>query len=176
MSTQSDPRYPIGKFVPPAETSIDAIRVAVSVLAEFPERLREAVDGLSPEQFDTPYRQGGWTVQQVVHHVADSHSTALFRVKKALTEDWPTLPGYNEAEFAKLADMGALPSWSLDLIQSVHGRWVMLLEAFDYGEWKRGFVHSERGRMPLDFVTLNYAWHSAHHLAHINHLRLREGW
>ena len=176
MQVTVDPRYPIGKFAPRPESSADDLVAAISVLAELPERLRESVHNFTPTKFNTPYREGGWTVRQLVHHIADSHSTALFRVKKALTEDWPILPGYNEADFANLPDVGAPPEWSLDLIQGVHGRWVMLLRGLDEEQWKRGFMHAERGRMSLDFVTLNYAWHSSHHLAHITNLRLREGW
>lgn len=176
MPVNFDPRYPIGKFAPPELISSAERRSAILSLAEMPELLREAVRKLTQEQLNTPYREGGWTVRQVIHHIADSHSTALFRVKKALTEDWPTVPGYSEAAFAALPDVSAPIEWSLELIESVHARWVMLLQALHDAQWARGFIHQERGRMALDFVTLNYAWHSRHHLAHITHLRSQQGW
>lgn len=176
MPISSDPRYPIGQFVPPHEISPVELRSAILSLAEMPELLREAVRKLNTEQMNTPYRDGGWTVRQVVHHLADSHSTALFRLKKALTEDWPTVPGYSEKDFAMLPDVAAPAEWSLELIESVHARWVMLLQTLSEEQWKRGFIHAERGRQVLDFVTLHYAWHSRHHVAHINHLRAKQGW
>ena len=176
MPVAADPQYPIGRFQPPDVISPAQRNSAILSLAEMPELLRESVRKLTQEQMNTPYRDGGWTVRQVVHHVADSHSTALFRVKKALTEDWPTVPGYSEKDFAMLPDVAAPAEWSLELIESVHARWVMLLQALEEPQWKRGFIHAERGRQSLDFVTLHYSWHSRHHVAHINHLRVQQGW
>ncbi len=176
MQAPADPRYPIGTFEPPATaTPADRSR-AVLTLAEVPTLLRDAVSNLSAEQLDTPYREGGWTFRQVVHHVADSHATALFRVKKALTEDWPTVPGYDEAKFAELADSSAPIECSLRLIESVHSRWVMLLRQLDDQQWMRGYMHAERDRQVLDVVVLNYAWHSLHHTAHVTNLRVMKGW
>ena len=162
-----DSRYPVGKFTAPSLITADERVYAIATLAELPSRLRNAVEDLNPEQFDTPYRDGGWTVRQVVHHVADSHMNALVRVKLALTEDWPTVKTYDEAAWAKLHDMAAPVEWSLELVEGVHARWVMLLQSMTEEQWTRGFNHSERGKMALDVATLLYAWHSAHHLAHI---------
>jgi uncharacterized damage-inducible protein DinB len=171
-----DPRYPIGKFAPPTTITAEDRRYAIQTLADMPELLREAVRGLDDEQMNTPYREGGWTVRQVVHHLADSHMIAFYRLRKALTEDWPQVEGYSEKTFAMLPDLAAPEEWSLELIESVHARWVMLLQAMEEAQWKRGFKHSERGPMALDVATILYAWHSRHHVAHINHLRSREGW
>jgi hypothetical protein len=174
--TTHDPRYPIGKFVAPETITPEDRRYALVSLAEMPELLRDAIRGLKREQVDTPYRDGGWTVRQVVHHIADSHMTAFFRLRKALTEDWPTVEGYNEASFATLHDITAPVEWSLELVEGVHARWVMLLQSLTDDQWQRGFNHAERGKMNIEFATLLYAWHSRHHLAHITHLRTARGW
>jgi len=171
-----DPRYPLGPFVPPATITPDDLRDAIHTLAQMPELLRESLRHLSTSKIDTPYRQGGWTVRQVVHHVADSHSTAFFRVRKALTEDFPTLPGYDEAAFAKLVDSTAPPEWSLNIIEGIHARWVMLLQSLTEAQWQRGFNHAERGPQKLDVATIHYAWHARHHVAHITNLRSEKGW
>ena len=176
MSVSQDPRYPIGEFVPPETITPEDRHNAILTLAEMPELLREAVRNFNAEQIDTPYRDGGWTIRQVVHHVADSHMTAFHRLRKALTEDWPEVPGYDEKAFAELPDLVAPLEWSLELIESVHARWVMVLQALREDQWHRGFRHSERGPTALDMATLNYAWHSRHHLAHITRLRARKGW
>jgi uncharacterized damage-inducible protein DinB len=171
-----DPKYPVGRFTPPATITPDERTGAIATLAELPEQLRNAVDGLSFAQLSTPYRVGGWTVRQVVHHVADSHMNALIRVKLALTEDWPTIKPYDEAAWAKLHDVVAPVEWSLELIESLHARWVMLLQSLDEGQWQRGFNHPENGPMTVEMTTLLYAWHSSHHVAHITHLRAKENW
>ena len=176
MSASQDPCYPIGKFVPPETITPEDRHNAILTLAEMPELLREAVRNFNAEQIDTPYRDGGWTVRQVVHHIADSHMTAFHRLRKALTEDWPEVPGYDERAFAELPDLAAPLEWSLELIESLHARWVMLLQALREDQWHRGFRHSERGPTALDLATLNYAWHSRHHVAHITRLRSRKGW
>jgi hypothetical protein len=123
-----DPRYPVGRFTAPSTISPDERTDAIATLAELPEQLRNAVDGLSFAQLSTPYREGGWTLRQVVHHVADSHMNALVRVKLALTEDWPTIKPYDEKAWAMLHDVAAPVEWSLELIESLHARWVMLLQ------------------------------------------------
>lgn len=172
----ADPRYPIGNFQKPETITQEDLRYAIQTLAELPEQLREAVRGCNAGHENTPYREGGWTVRQLIHHVADSHATALFRVKKALTEDWPEIVPYNEAGFAELADSHAPVEWSLELIEAVHARWVMLLESLTPEQWQRGFRHPERGRQSLEVATLLYAWHSRHHTAHITSLRARMDW
>ena len=172
----SDPRYPIGKFVSPDIVMPEDRRYAILTLAEAPEQLREAVRPLDADQMNTPYRKGGWTVRQVVHHIADSHMTAFYRLRRALTEDWPEVHGYNESAFAMLPDVIAPVEWSLSIIESVHARWVMVLQSMTEEQWQRGFRHTERGPMRLDLATMLYAWHARHHVAHINHLRAQEGW
>jgi hypothetical protein len=134
------------------------------------------VEGLSDEQLNTPYREGGWTVRQLVHHIADSHMTAFHRLHKALTEDWPVVLGYDEKTFAMLHDSMAPVAWSLDILDGVHARWVMLLQSLTDEQWKRGFKHQERGPMALDYATMLYAWHSQHHVAHIRALQSQQGW
>ncbi len=171
-----DLRYPIGQFPNPATVSVAERDDAIATLAGLPAQLRGAVATMSQEQLETPYREGGWTVRQVVHHVADSHMNAVIRVRLALTEDWPTIKAYNEKAWAELPDAKAPVEWSVDAIERVHARWVMLLESLDETQWQRGFVHPERGRSSLAQATLLYQWHSKHHLAHIVNLRTRSNW
>jgi uncharacterized damage-inducible protein DinB len=170
-------RFPIGRFTPPAST-LPGIRAAhIQTLRLLPERLRAAVSGLSQAQLDTPYREGGWTVRQLVHHVADSHSVCLVRFKLALTEDWPTISPYDETAWANLADSRLHPAEvSLRLIDALHQRWVALVESMAEEEFQRGFVHPERGRQNLATTLALYDWHSRHHTAHITSLRARQGW
>jgi uncharacterized damage-inducible protein DinB len=171
-----DPRYPVGRFTPPSTISPNDRTDAIATLAELPEQLRNAVDGLSFAQLSTPYREGGWTLRQVVHHVADSHMNAYIRVKLALTETWPTIKPYDEAAWAKLHDVAAPVEWSLELVESLHARWVMLLQSLDDQQWKCGCHHPENGPMTVELLALLYSWHSRHHVSHITHLRARENW
>ena len=172
-----DLRYPIGRFSPPA-TSVAGIRAAhIQTVRLLPERLRAAVAGLNDVQLDTPYREGGWTVRQVVHHLADSHAVAYIRCKLALTEDWPTIKPYDEAAWAKLADSRLLPvDVSLALIDALHARWVALLESLSEEDFQKGYNHPERGRVNLAKALAMYDCHSRHHTAHITGLRARQGW
>ncbi len=172
----NDPRYPIGQFAAPATITLEDRRFAILTLAELPEQMREAVRSLDEDQRNTPYRPDGWTVRQVVHHTADSHMIAFDRLRRALTEDWPTVYGYDEKAFATLADVQAPLEWSLEIIESVHARWIMVLQSLTEDQWARGVKHSERGRMRVDVATMLYAWHSRHHVAHITHLRAQQGW
>ncbi len=176
MSAESDPRYPIGHFQVPAEILADDRLLAIATLAELPSELRNAVRGFDGAQLETPYREGGWTVRQVVHHLADSHMNALTRVKLALTEEWPTIKPYDQEAWARLHDAAGPIEWSLELIESLHARWVMLLQSLSEAQWRRGYEHPENGRETLDVVTLRYAWHSRHHVAQVKHLRQREEW
>jgi len=172
-----DPRYPVGRFKRPEQLTPEARVAAIAALADLPTKLNHAVQGLNRRQLDTPYRDGGWTVQQLVHHIADSHMNAFLRVRYALTEDWPTIKPYNEKLWAILDDSTAAPvAWSLTLLENLHARWVMLLEALTEEQWARGMVHPENGPMTVEMATLLYAWHSRHHVAHIMRLREREGW
>lgn len=174
--SEHDPRYPIGRFEKPAIITPDDRVRAIGTLAELPEMLRNAVDHLDTAQLSTPYREGGWTVRQLVHHMADSHMNAFIRMRLALTEDWPTIKPYDEEAWARLRDSAAPVEWSLELVESLHARWVMLLQSLSEEQWQRGFVHPENGPMTLDVMTLVYAWHSMHHVAHITHLRAKEEW
>ena len=177
MIDLDDLRYPIGKFSPPA-SSMAGIRAAhIQTLRLLPERLRAATRGLSDHHLDTPYREGGWTVREVVHHIGDSHINAYVRFKLALTEDWPTIKPYDEAAWAALSDSRWLPiEGSLNLIEALHGRWVGLLESLTEDDFLKGYVHPESGRVNLAKALSLYDWHSRHHTAHITHLCKRMGW
>jgi len=152
------------------------LKNAIATLAETPGLLRNAVEGLNAAWLGTPYREGGWTIRQVVHHVADSHMNAFIRVRLALTEDWPTIKPYDESAWANLHDALAPVEWSLELVESLHARWVMLLTSLTPVQLQRGFRHPENGPTTIEVATLLYAWHSRHHIAHITHLRAKEGW
>lgn len=171
-----DPKYPVGRFVRPEKVTPHERMAAIAALAELPGKLSRAVEGLSREQLDTPYREGGWTVRQLVHHIADSHMNAFVRVRLALTEDWPTITPYDEKAWAVLRDSAAPAGWSVSLIENLHARWVMLLESLTDEQWERGMKHPVNGPLTIAMATLLYAWHSRHHVAHITRLREREGW
>jgi hypothetical protein len=177
MTDLEDLRYPIGRFTPPA-SSLPSIRAAhIQTVRRLPERLRAVTAGLSDAQLNTPYREGGWTVCQVVHHLADSHANAYIRCKLALTEDWPTVKTYDEAAWANLEDSRTLPiDGSLSLIEALHGRWVALLESLSEEDFRKGYNHPEFGRQSLTRTLAMYDWHSRHHTAHIAGLRARQGW
>jgi uncharacterized damage-inducible protein DinB len=173
----NDARYPIGKFSYDGNLTENQKGTFLDEIAQTPARLRAAVKGLSSDQLDTPYRPGGWTVRQVVHHVPDSHLNAYVRFKLALTEDAPTIKPYAEDRWAKLADTKATPvEVSLTLLDSLHDRWVRLLRALTTEEWKRTFRHPDLGPMTLEKTLAIYAWHGQHHVAHITALRERESW
>lgn len=175
--SELDPRYPIGGFEIPKSISPDERNGAIATLAELPEQLRNSLDGLNHSQLGTPYRDGGWTLRQVVHHIADSHMNAFVRVRLALTEEWPTIKPYDEAAWAKLHDSDSAPvEWSLELVESLHARWVMMLQSLTDEQWLRGFNHPDNGPMTVELATLVYAWHSRHHIAHIMQLRMKERW
>jgi uncharacterized damage-inducible protein DinB len=173
---EADLRYPIGKFQSVEQLSETQRREFIDAIAEAPSHLSAAVAGLKPEQIDTPYRPGGWTVRQVTHHVPDSHMNAFVRFKLALTEDVPTIKPYNESLWAELADAAAPIEPSLALLDSLHKRWVHLLRSLKPADWARKFRHPERGVMTLDETLALYAWHGRHHVAHITSLRERNGW
>jgi uncharacterized damage-inducible protein DinB len=173
----SDPRYPIGKFRFPESVSDAQRRQFIDDIAETPERLRVAVRGFSAQQFDTPYRQGGWTVRQVVHHVPDSHLNSYVRFKLALTEEEPTIKPYAEDRWANLDDSRTTPvEVSLTLLDSLHQRWVNLLRSMSDKDWKRTLRHPEIGVLTLDKLLSLYAWHGKHHVAHVTSLRERLDW
>lgn len=173
----SDPRYPIGPFTPDSAPSPETRALHIKGIAGLPPRLRQAVSGLSPQQMDTPYREGGWTVRQVVHHVPDSHLNAYIRAKLALTEETPTIKPYDEAAWARLKDSELTPvEVSLALLEAVHSRWVTLLRSLSAGDFRRRFKHPEWGVRDLDWLVAQYDWHGNHHLAHITSLRERMKW
>jgi len=173
----TDLRYPIGKFHFDGPLTEDQKKKALDDVASTPANLRAAVKGLSDTQLDTPYRPGGWTVRQVVHHVPDSHLNSYVRFKLALTEDEPTIKPYAEDRWAELADTKATPvEVSLTLLDSLHDRWVRLLRSLTPEDWKRTFRHPELGVMTLERTLALYAWHGRHHVTHITSLREREGW
>lgn len=173
MTQGTDLRYPIGRFAPTAAADRDA---SIDTLRALPERLRAAVDDLDTSQLDTPYREGGWTVRQLIHHVADSHANAYVRFKLALTEDTPTIKPYDEAAWARLADSELPIDVSLTLIEALHRRWVSLLESMGDADFARAYIHPENGRQDLGTVLALYDWHSRHHTTHITALRTRMGW
>lgn len=174
----TDLRYPIGRFQEVAPATDDIRRAALDELSALPARMRAAVGGLSATQLDTPYRPGGWTVRQVVHHVPDSHLNAYVRLKLTLTEDTPTIKPYDERAWAALDDARMPIDVSLALLDAVHARWVTILRGLKPADFSRGFHHPEypEGPRTLDWLVQAYAWHSRHHVAHITSLRQREHW
>jgi len=173
----TDLRYPIGKFHFEGPLTESLKQASLADIARAPANLRAAVNGLSDVQLDTPYRPGGWTVRQVVHHVPDSHLNSYVRFKLGLTEDEPTIKPYAEDRWAELADTKSTPiEVSLTLLESLHDRWVRLLRSLTPEEWKRTFRHPELGAMTLEKTLALYAWHGRHHVTHITSLRERERW
>jgi uncharacterized damage-inducible protein DinB len=157
--------------------SADERRAAIDAIAAAPGKLRAAVQGLSDSQLDTPYRPGGWTVRQLVHHVADSHLNAYARVRLALTEDNPTIRPYDEKAWAELADGREMPiGVSLDLLDTMHQRLVHLLRATPAESFARALTHPDNGPMTLDLLLGLYSWHGRHHTAHVTALRGRMAW
>lgn len=176
MTELENLRYPIGRFTAPA-ASDPAVRAEhISTLCLLPSTLQTAVSRLNHAQLDTPYREGGWTVRQLVHHIADSHANAYVRYKLALTEEWPTIKPYDQAAWARLADSRLPIDGSLAMIAAIHERWVTLIESLSESDFERGYNHPENGRQDLASVLALYAWHSRHHTAHITDLRLRQSW
>jgi hypothetical protein len=172
-----DLRYPIGPFKRPTSLSAPERRTAIDDIAAVPAKLRAAVHGLNESQLETPYRPDGWTVRQVVHHVPESHLNAYTRFKLALTEDNPTIKPYNEDAWAKTADVRSTPiETSLVLLESLHDRWVRLLESVSAAEFDRTLNHPENGVMSLHQMLALYQWHGKHHVAHVTSLRERNGW
>ena len=176
--TAVDLRYPVGKFERRDRFTAAERRPLIDQIAEAPARLRQAVASLEESQLDTPYRDGGWTVRQVAHHIPDSHLNAYIRFKLALTEDSPTIKPYDEARWAELADSRDTPvETSLTMLEALHDRWVRLMRAMSDADFGRTLQHPEHaGTMTLDSMLGLYAWHGRHHVAHITSLRDRMGW
>jgi uncharacterized damage-inducible protein DinB len=171
-----DPRYPIGKFEMVTEVTPARRQQAIEAIAATPANLRAAVKGLSEAQLDTPYREGGWTVRQVVHHVPDSHLNAYVRLKLALTEKKPTIKPYDEAAWANLADSKAPIEVSQTLLESVHDRWDRVWRSMKPEDFGRKLVHPDHGERTVDWILFVYEWHGKHHAAHITELRKQKGW
>ena len=174
--TNADLRYPIGEFKLPSLITAASRTSAIDAIATLPQHMRDAVRGLSESQLDTPYRPGGWTVRQVVHHVPDSHLNAYVRVKLAITEDNPTIKPYDQDAFAQLPDQRLPIDVSLALLDALHARWTAVLRALTPDQFIRPLVHPEIGAITVDYLVQSYGWHSRHHVAHITCLREREGW
>lgn len=173
----SDLRYPIGRFEVEKAPGDIWRQARIAEIEELPARLREAVHGLSPEQWATPYRPDGWTVRQVVSHVPDSHMNAYIRFRWVLTEEQPVIKTYEEHLWAELADSRtAPPEVSLSLLEALHVRWVILLRSLGPDDWTRTLRHPEQGVIDLDRLLGLYAWHGRHHTAHVTSLRERMGW
>ena len=172
----SDLSYPIGPFTYDDDITPGKRTAWIRQIAEAPDALRTAVDGLTHEQLDRPYRPGGWTVRQLVHHVADSHMNAYIRFKWTLTEPRPTIKAYNQDAWAGLADSRQTPvEASLDILDALHRRWGVLMESMKDEEWTRPLQHPENGEMTLDRLLQLYAWHGRHHTAHVTAFRTRDG-
>ena len=173
----SDLRYPIGKFEPVKALTAAQRAACIDQVAAAPTQLRRAVAGLTPAQLDTPYREGGWTVRQVAHHVPDSHMNAYLRFKFGLTEDAPAIKTYEEKDWARTPEVAATPvDVSLALLDALHTRWVTLLRAMTPQQFARTIRHPEWGTPSLDAMLALYAWHGRHHTAHVTSLRERMGW
>jgi hypothetical protein len=172
-----DQRYPVGQFTWNGSNTPEERTRFIGDIAEAPQKMRSAVAGLTNAQLDTPYRDGGWTVRQVVHHVPDSHMNSYLRMKFALTEHEPTIKAYNESVWAELIDAKSAPiEPSLNLLDGLHHRWAILLRSLSEGDVKRKFHHPELGVVTIDQYIALYSWHSRHHVAHITALRERRGW
>lgn len=172
----SDERYPIGKFAPVQQLSAADRVAAIEQIAAAPANFRRAVAGLDDAQLDTPYRTGGWTVRQVAHHLPDSHMNAYMRFKWGLTEDTPAIKTYEEKDWAETPETRAPVAFSLDLLTSLHERWVTLLRGMRPADFSRTIKHPDWGSPSLDFLLAQYAWHGRHHTAHVTSLRQRKGW
>jgi DinB superfamily len=196
--SMQDVRYPIGQFIPPDEVNVELRKHLINEIAEAPALLRRAVAGLTEEQLNTPYREGGWTIRQVVHHLPDSHINGYARMKLALTEDLPIIKTYDQERWVLVTDSKAPVEASLRLIEGLHQLWARTLRSLTDEQWQRGFVHpslvgpvtdeeakqpwrrgfktDERGVLTVESILPTYAWHGKHHTAQITSLRERMGW
>jgi hypothetical protein len=171
-------RYPVGRFTFPSEVSVSERKEMLDIIEALPAKMRAAVEGLNDKQLDTSYRDGGWTVRQVVHHVFDSHVNAYIRMKLAVTEDTPTIKPYDQDKWSELSDARTAPvEISLSLLDGVHKRWIIFLQSLEVEDYKLCFFHPEQKRkISLEQTLALYSWHSRHHLAHITELRKRMAW
>ncbi len=171
-------RYPIGRYKTPDGHTPELMKQWTDVLTALPSWMDVCIENLDEAQLHTPYRPGGWTVQQVVHHLADSHMNSYIRLKLALTEDNPTIKPYLEQEWAKMEDTQALPvNLSVTLLHALHRRWVAIIKSMKPADLERTYFHPEQGRtIPVWELVAMYAWHSRHHMEHVRQLRQRMGW
>ncbi|MDA0684469.1 MAG: putative metal-dependent hydrolase [Bacteroidetes bacterium] len=177
MDSSSDPRFPIGRFSFKPNPSIEDRRGYILQIASVPNALRDAVRGMTDSMLDTRYREEGWTVRQVVHHLFDSHANAYIRFRLALTEDHPRVTAYDEKAWADLADTQSVPvDVSLGLLDGLHARWVATLNAMQDSDFGRNIDHPDNGIMSVDELLQMYAWHGDHHIAHVTSLKQRMGW
>jgi hypothetical protein len=173
----SDPRYPIGPFTASDSYTTEDVKANISRIEALPPKVEAAVRGLSAQQLDTPYRDGGWTVRQVVHHLADSHMNAYIRTKWTLTEATPTIKAYDEKLWAETPETRADPAISVQLLASLHVKWTLLLKALASPDYSKEFFHPDsKKHQRIDRVIALYAWHGEHHLAHITELKRAKGW
>jgi hypothetical protein len=171
-----DIRYPVGPYKKETEMTQTMIDNWITDIEHTPNNLRKAVEGLGQDQLDTPYREGGWTVRQVVHQLADSHLNSYVRLKLVLTEEKPVVKPYDEGKWAELSDSTLPVEISLNMLEAIHQRWVHLLRQLTLADLEKSYIHPESGETALkDFIGL-YAWHGRHHVAHITALRKRENW
>ncbi len=174
---EMDERYPIGLFEYNGEISDEVLQTWISEIEDYPAKLEKAVSSLREEQLDTPYRKDGWTIRQVVHHVADSHMNAYIRTKLALTEEKPIIKPYEEGIWAQLPDYSMPVHVSIQLLSSMHARWVHLFRALlQTDELEKELQHPENGIQSIQMLIGLYAWHGRHHLAHITNLCEKKGW
>jgi len=171
-----DLRYPIGKFDKNITITPEKRADFIQAIRDLPSKIAKAVEGLSDEQLDTPYRPEGWTLRQTVHHVADSHINSLCRFKLALTEENPTIRPYFEERWAELADSFLPVDVSLRILEGIHARWVVLLESMTVEDFQKPLVHPDSGDWTVEQFLALYAWHSRHHTAQIANLRERMSW
>ena len=178
QTDQEKLKYPIGLYAPPMVISEKEVDQWIEEIATLPKLVRNAVSGLTDEQLDTPYRPGGWTVRQVVHHIPDSHLNSYVRFKWTLTEDTPTIKAYYEDRWAELGEARNAPiEPSLKLLEALHARWVLMLKTLTEDDLQKKFIHPETNTEVLIGWNIgNYAWHGKHHLAHITELKNRMGW
>lgn len=173
---EMDERYPIGLFEFEGQISNEVLQAWISEIEEYPVKLEQAVASLTEEQLDTPYRKGGWTIRQVVHHVADSHMNAYIRTKLALTEEKPIIKPYEEGLWAQLPDYSMPINESIQLLSNLHTRWVRVLRSLSIEELEKELQHPENGIQSVPLLIGNYAWHGRHHLAHITNVCENKGW
>lgn len=175
-AAENDLRFPIGKFAAPREIMPEMRLQFIETIKDLPQKLAQAIENLSEEQLDTPYRAGGWTVRQTVHHIADSHLNSFCRFKLALTEENPTIRPYWEDRWAELSDSRMPTEISMKIVEGVHARWSNLLESMSDADFQRILIHPETGEWTLERMLALYEWHSRHHTAHITNLRSRNDW